>query len=205
MIRNSIQTRKGILSTGSMVKIAMLASLGTVLMLLDFPLPIFPSFLKFDLSDVPAVIGAFAMGPAAGVAIELLKNIIKVIVGTNTGFVGEIANFFVGAAYVLPVAIAYQKRPDRQGVIWGSILAILNGAFVAGILNYLVFIPLYGKVLGFPIDAFVSMGAKINAAIVDLRTLVMFAIVPFNLLKGGAVAVSGWFLFRAMQPLFKKE
>lgn len=74
----------------------MLAAIGMVLMLVDFPLPLFPSFLQIDLSDVPAVIGAFSLGPAAGVVIELLKNLLKLIVGSNTGGVGELANFLVG-------------------------------------------------------------------------------------------------------------
>src|SRR5699024_2547807 len=109
MIRNSSHSKTGIFATSSMVKIGMLSGLGMILMLLDFPLPIFPTFLKFDLSDAPAVIGAFAMGPAAGVMIEFLKNVLKIIVRSNTGGVGELANFLVGIAYVLPLALIYQK------------------------------------------------------------------------------------------------
>jgi riboflavin transporter FmnP len=188
-----------------MVKIGMLSGLGMILMLLDFPLPIFPTFLKFDLSDAPAVIGAFAMGPAAGVMIEFLKNLLKIIVRSNTGGVGELANFLVGVAYVLPLALVYQRHPNRKGVVWGSILAIFSGAFFAAVLNYFVFIPAYAVVLGYPVDAFVNMAAKINSAVVDLRTLVLFAIVPFNLLKGLIVAVSGLGLFKALQPLWKMQ
>ncbi len=203
MIRNSIQKKHGVFSTGSMVKISMLAALGTVLMLLDFPLPIFPSFLKFDLSDVPAVIGAFAMGPMAGVVVELLKNILKIIVRSNTGGVGELANFLVGIAYVLPIALVYERWPDRKGVFWGSALATVSGALFAGLLNYFIFIPAYAVVLGYPVDAFIGMAAKINSAVVDLRTLVVFAIVPFNFVKGIAIAVCSFCLFKAMQPLFR--
>ncbi len=203
MIRNSSRSKSSIFATSSMVKIGMLSGLGMILMLLDFPLPIFPSFLKFDLSDAPAVIGAFAMGPAAGVMIEFLKNVLKIIVHSNTGGVGELANFLVGVAYVLPLALVYQKWPTRKGVVWGSLLAIFSGALFAGILNYFVFIPAYAVVLGYPVDAFVKMAAKINSSVVDLRTLVLFAIVPFNLLKGVVVAISGLGLFKALQPLWK--
>ncbi len=205
MIRNSSQSKGSIFATSSMVKIGMLSGLGMILMLLDFPLPIFPTFLKFDLSDAPAVIGAFAMGPAAGVMIEFLKNLLKIIVRSNTGGVGELANFLVGVAYVLPLALVYQRHPNRKGVVWGSILAIFSGAFFAAVLNYFVFIPAYAVVLGYPVDAFVNMAAKINSAVVDLRTLVLFAIVPFNLLKGLIVAVSGLGLFKALQPLWKMQ
>lgn len=203
MIRNSSQSKSTLFSTSSMVKIGMLSGLGMVLMLLDFPLPIFPAFLKFDLSDAPAVIGAFAMGPAAGVMIELLKNLLKIMVRSNTGGVGELANFLVGIAYVLPLALVYKKWPTRKGVAWGSGLAILSGAFFAAILNYFIFIPAYAAVLGYPVEAFVGMAAKINSNVVDLRTLVLFAIVPFNLVKGVVVAISGLGLFKILQPLWK--
>lgn len=203
MIRNSSRSRSGIFSTSSMVKISMLSSLGMVLMLLDFPLPIFPTFLKFDLSDAPAVIGAFAMGPAAGVMIELLKNILKLLVRSNTGGVGELANFLVGVAYVLPLALFYKKWSNKHGVFWGSVVATISGAIFAGILNYFVFIPAYAVVLGYPVESFISMAAKINSSVVDLRTLVLFAIIPFNLVKGVVVALSGLGLFKALQPLWK--
>ncbi|NLJ79664.1 MAG: ECF transporter S component [Firmicutes bacterium] len=203
MIRNSSHAKSGVFATSSMVKIGMLAGLGMILMLLDFPLPIFPTFLKFDLSDAPAVIGAFAMGPAAGVMIEFLKNVLKIIVRSNTGGVGELANFLVGIAYVLPLALIYKKWPNKKGVLWGSLLAVFSGAFFAGVLNYYIFIPAYAAVLGYPVDAFVTMAGKINSAVVDLRTLIVFAIVPFNIIKGIIVAASGFGLFKALRPLWK--
>ena len=125
----------------------MLSGLGMVLMLLNFPLPIFPTFLKIDFSDAPALVGTFYMGPAAGVLIQLLKNILKVIVENNTGGVGELANFLVGTAYVIPLGLIYQKRKDYSGVLWGSILSVLAMTTVAGILNYYVFIPAFAWVM----------------------------------------------------------
>jgi riboflavin transporter FmnP len=191
-------------ATSSMVKIGMLAGIGMVLMLLDFPLPLFPSFLQIDLSDVPAVIGAFSMGPAAGVMIELLKNLLKIIVGSNTGGVGELANFLVGAGYVLPLALVYQRWPNRQGVLWGSITATVGAAVFAGVLNYFIFIPAYAVVLGFPVEVFVDTAALVNSAVVDLRTMVIFAIVPFNLIKGVIIAVASLTVHRVLRPLWDK-
>ena len=124
MIHNASQTRGSLFATSAMVKMGMLAAIGMVLMLVAFPLPLFPSFLQIDLSDVPAVIGAFSLGPAAGVVIELLKNLLKLIVGSNTGGVGELANFLVGAGYVLPLALIYQRWPSRSGVLWGSVQGV---------------------------------------------------------------------------------
>lgn len=197
--------RHGLLQTSAMVKIGMLSGLGMVLMLLNFPLPIFPSFLKIDFSDAPALVGTFYMGPAAGVLIQLLKNILKVIVENNTGGVGELANFLVGTAYVIPLGLIYKKRQDYSGVLLGSILSVLTMTVVAGILNYFVFIPAFAWVMGLEISDFVSAAAKVNAAIVDLRTMVFFGIMPFNLVKGTLVSFVGFGLFKALQPLWKQK
>jgi riboflavin transporter FmnP len=191
-------------ATSSLVKMGMLGGLGMILMLLDFPLPLFPIFLQVDLSDVPAVIGAFSMGPAAGVMIELLKNLLKLIVGSSTGGVGELANFLVGAGYVLILGIVYEKWPHRNGVILGAVLATVGAAVFAGVLNYFIFIPAYAVVMGLPVDAFVSVASQVNAAVVDLRTLVVFAIVPFNLVKGVIIAVAAVLVHRILRPLWDK-
>lgn len=203
MIQNPSQS-KSMFATSSMVKMGMLAAIGVVLMLLDFPLPVFPSFLKIDLSDVPAVIGAFTMGPAAGVMVELLKNLLKLIVGSNTGGVGELANFLVGAGYVLPLALVYQKWPNRIGVLCGSVAATVGAAILAGVLNYFIFVPAYAAVMGLSVDAFVQAAAKVNGAVVDLRTMVVFAIVPFNLVKGVIIAVASLVLYRVLRPLWQR-
>ena len=122
MIHNASQTRGSLFATSAMVKMGMLAAIGMVLMLVDFPLPLFPSFLQIDLSDVPAVIGAFSLGPAAGVVIELLKNLLKLIVGSNTGGVGELANFLVGGRLCPASGLDLPKvaQPLRRAVGLGD-------------------------------------------------------------------------------------
>ena len=195
--------RHGLLETSAMVKIGMLSGLGMVLMLLNFPLPIFPSFLKIDFSDAPALVGTFYMGPAAGVLIQLLKNILKVVVDNNTGGVGELANFLVGTAYVLPLGLIYQKRKNYQAVLWGCLLSVLTMTIAAGVLNYFVFIPAFAWVMGLQVSDFVSAAAKVNAAIVDLRTMIFFGIMPFNIVKGTLVSFVGYGLFKALRPLWR--
>jgi len=195
--------KHGLLETSSMVKIGMLSGLGAALMLLNFPLPIFPSFLKIDFSDAPALVGTFYMGPAAGVLIQLLKNLLKIIMDNNTGGVGELANFLVGTAYVVPLGLVYQKHKNRAGVLWGSILSVLTMTCAAGILNYYVFIPAFAWVMGLEVSDFVHMAARANAAIVDFRTMILYGIMPFNIVKGTLVSVVGFGLFKALQPLWK--
>lgn len=197
--------RRVLLDTGSMVKIGMLSGVGVVLMLLDFPLPIFPAFLKMDISDVPSIIGTFAMGTWAGVAIEFIKNLLKIVIGSKTSGVGELANFLVGTAYIIPLGLICKWQINRKRVFLGCFIATLSMAIIGGMLNYYIFIPLYAKVLGSSVNSFIDSAAKVNSLITSLRTLIVYAIVPFNLLKGIIMSVVGFGLFKVLQPLFKKN
>jgi len=191
--------------TSALVKIGMLSGVAVVLMLLDFPIPsLFPSFLKMDFSDVPAIIGTFAMGPVAGVIIELVKNLLKLIIGTNTAAVGELANFLVGTCYILPLGLVYQRWPNRRGVLLGCSLAVVSMTFFGSLLNYLIFIRAYAWALNVPIDNFVKLAAKINPAVENLGTLVVYAIAPFNLIKGIIMSVLGYSLYKVLTPLWRK-
>ena len=191
--------------TSALVKIGMLSGVAVVLMLLDFPIPsLFPSFLKMDFSDVPAIIGTFAMGPVAGVIIELVKNLLKLIIGTNTAAVGELANFLVGTCYILPLGLVYQRWPNRRGVLLGCSLAVVSMTFFGSLLNCLIFIRAYAWALNVPIDNFVKLAAKINPAVENLGTLVVYAIAPFNLIKGIIMSVLGYSLYKVLTPLWRK-
>lgn len=167
-----------------LIKISLLGAIGFLLMYLDFAIPIFPNFLKIDLGDIPALIGAFAFGPLAGVLIELLKNILHGLFKGGTAGVGELANFLVGAVYVFVAGYIYKYKKTKYNAVVSLVVATLIMTVTASILNYFVFLPLYETVLHFPIAKVVKMGAKINPGIKDLNTFIIFAILPFNLLKG---------------------
>ena len=109
---------------------AMLSAIAYVLMFLDFSVPFMPSFIKMDLSELPALIGAFAYGPVAGVVICLVKNVIHLMI-TTTGGVGELSNFLLGASFVLVSGGVYRFKKSRKGALIGSVL----GAFVMGIFS----------------------------------------------------------------------
>ena len=103
-------------TTRNLVKIAMLSAVAFVLMLLSFPLAaFFPPFLKLDLSDLPALMGGFALGPVAGVLIELIKNILNILIkGTDTGGIGELSNFIVGSFFIVPASIIYMRNKSKK-------------------------------------------------------------------------------------------
>ena len=192
--------------TRYMVQVAMLAAIATVLMLFDFPLPFAPSFYQIDLSELPVLIGAFAMGPAAGALIELVKVLLNLVLnGTDTAFVGEFANLLIGCSLVVPAGLIYQRKKTRTSAIIGMISGTVLMAAVGGFLNAYLLLPAYAAAFGMPIDSLVSMGSAVNAAITNLPTFCLFAVVPFNLVKGVVVSVITLVLYKHISRILKGE
>jgi riboflavin transporter FmnP len=186
------------------VKISILSAMALILSLIEFPLPIFPDFLKLDISDVPAILGAFAMGPVAGVMIELVKNILHFIFKNSSYGIGELANFIVGASYVYVSGIIYKTGKSRKTALIGLIAATITMGIVASIGNYLVFLPLYEKVLNFPIVAVVGLAKKINPSVVNLNTLIAYSILPFNIIKGAMLSIIVFLVYKRVSPILHR-
>ncbi|MGN1193300.1 MAG: ECF transporter S component [Dorea sp.] len=187
-----------------MAQIGMLSAIAVVLMLFEIPLPFAPSFYEIDFSEVPVLIGSFAMGPLAGAAIELVKILLNFAInGTTTAGVGELANFLIGCAMVVPAAWIYKKKHTRTGAIVGMVTGTLFMAFVGCFLNAFVLLPTYAKAFGMPIDALVGMGTAVNSHITSLTTFVIFAVAPFNLLKGFLVSLIVFLIYKKISPIFK--
>ena len=167
-------------------------------MFFDIPLPFAPSFYKIDLSEVPVLIGAFAMGPLAGAAIELIKILLNLVMkGSTTAGVGEVANFLIGCAYVMPAAWIYKTQKTKKNA--------MIGMAVGGLLNAFVLLPAYAAAFGMPMDALVGMGSAVNKAITSLPTFVLFAVVPFNIIKGVVVSLVTMLLYKHISRLLKGE
>jgi riboflavin transporter len=171
-----------------MIKISMLGVIAFLLMFFELPIPIFPPFLKIDLSDLPALIGAFALGPVAGIGIELLKNVLHGLFVGGTAFIGEAANFIVGSAFVATAGVWYSRNKNKRNALIGMVLGTVVMTATAAVFNYYVLLPLYEKVLNFPVAAVVGMGTIVNSNITDLNSFIVWAIVPFNILKGLVIA-----------------
>ncbi len=169
-----------------LIKISLMGVIAFIIMFIETAVPLFPAFLKIDLSDIPAVITGFALGPVAGVGVELIKNILHLF-RTSTGGVGELANFIVGSAYVIPAALIYQKHKTKKTAIIGMLVGTVSMALFGAIANYTFIMPFYAKIM--PIEAIIGMAAAVNKYIVDMKTLILYAIVPFNLFKGIVLAI----------------
>lgn len=200
----SSNMQKRVIGTERLVKTSILSAVAFIIMMIDFPLPIFPEFLKIDLSDIPALIGAFAMGPVVGVIIELVKNILHLLV-TKTAGIGEVANFIVGSTLVFVSAYVYSKNKTKKTAIISLVLGTIAMAIVAGLMNYFILIPLYESALKFPISAMIGAAASINSVITNLETLVLFSIVPFNILKGTIVSLVVLLIYKKVEPIIKPK
>lgn len=187
------------------IKISLLGCIAFLLMYIEIPLPIFPSFLRIDIGDLPALIGAFAFGPMAGVVVEFIKNVLYAIFKGNTALIGETANFIIGAILVYSAGIMYKFNKTRKGAFIGLLVGGLAMTVAGALLNYFVFLPLYEKVLGFKISAVVGMGAAINPNIKNLNTFIVWVIVPYNLIKAIVVSVVSLAVYKSVSPVLHRE
>lgn len=175
-MRNNLKTR-------NLARIGIMGAIGFVLMMIDLPIAfIAPSFMKLDLSDVPALISGFAMGPVAGIGVQLVKNLLNVA-KTSTGGVGEISNFIVGSTYVIVATYLYRKNRTMKNAAIGLVMGVLAMSLIAMASNYYVVFPLYSKIM-IPMEKLVDFGRAINPRIDSLATMMLYSVLPFNLIKG---------------------
>lgn len=194
---------KKVISVRTLVQIGMLSAVAVVLMLFEFPLWFAPSFYKLDLSEVPVLIGAFAMGPVAGVAIELVKILIDTLLKGSTSLgIGELANFIFGTALVIPAAVIYKKTNSRKGAFLGLVVGTLVMTFAGCIINAYVLLPAYAAAF-MPLDQLIAMGTAVNPAIHNVFTFVFLAVAPFNLIKGILVSLIVLLLYKKVRPIIK--
>lgn len=190
-----------------MVQIAVLGAAATVLMALEFPVPFLaPPFYKLDFSEIPVLVGAFALGPAAGAAIELLKVLLHMLLqGTQTAGVGDLANFLIGCSYVMPAAMIYRSKKTRRRAVAGLAAGSVCMVFAGCVMNAFVLLPAYAAAFRVPVESFVEMGAAIHPAINSLFRFCLLAVGPFNLLKGIADAAVTLLIYKRIRGLLKGE
>ena len=184
-------------SIQKLIYTAMLAAVAGVLMSLEFSVPMMPPFYKVDFSDVPSVIAVFLMGPVSGICVEVIKLLIKLItVGTNTMYVGELANQIAAFLFVWPLWFLYQKLgANRKAAVEALLLSIVIRTACACFINANITLPLYAKAMSLPLDEVIRMVASVNPAIKDLNGFIILATIPFNVLKVGLNYIVGQLLF----------
>ena len=203
-----MQKRQGrkekIFTTRKMAMIGMFSALATILMILEIPVFFTPGFYKLDFSELPALIGGYAFGPVAGVMIEFCKILLKLMTkGTSTAMVGELANFVVGCSFILPASFLYWLKKSKKSAIFSSIVGTLIMTVVGSWLNGLYLLPTFADMFGMPLTSLVGMGTAVNPYIKDVTTLVLFAVVPLNLLKGSIVSLITILIYKKLSPILK--
>ena len=198
-----MKKRHRLKKTRAITFIAMFSAIAAVLHIVDIPLFFAPSFYKLDFSELPVMICAFYMGPVAGVTCEFVKIVLKLLIkGTSTAFVGDLASFLVGCSFVLPAAICYQATLSKKGAVLSLALGTAVMSVFGSMFNAWYLIPKFSELFGMPMDAIISMGTAVNSAITSLPTLVLFAVVPFNIVKGVLVSVLTMLLYKRVEKVF---
>ncbi|HEY8363128.1 MAG TPA: ECF transporter S component [Tissierellaceae bacterium] len=197
---------KDIWNTRTMVKVSVLGVISFILMFFEFPIPwLAPTFMKLDISDLPSLIGAFALGPMVGVMVQFLKNLLNVLIeGTTTGGVGELANFVVGSVFAFTAGLIYHRKKTFTRALVGLICGTIAMTITITLANYFVIFPLYAKLMGLDMQVFIDMGKAINENITDLRSLMLLSVVPFNLLKGIILTALSLLIYKRVSPILHK-
>jgi len=200
--RMLVKNRKKFSDTHYIAYTAIFSTMAAVLMLLEIPLFFAPGFYKLDLSELPVMICTFYLGPVAGVVSEFIKVFLKLIFkGTSTAFVGDFANFAVGCAFVLPASMIYHAKPGKKTALLGLTAGTLFMTVFGSAFNALYLIPKFAQLFHMELDSIVAMGTEVNRHITSVNTLVLFAVAPFNLIKGVAVSLLTFLLYKRISPL----
>ena len=192
----------------AVVQIGMLAAVAVILMLFEIPLPFAPSFYKIDFSEVPVLVGCFAMGPVAGALIELVKILVHLVTkGTMTAGVGDVANFLFGCSYVVPAGLIYryQHKKTRTHAVAGMAAGVIITTVLACFVNAFVLLPAYGKAFGMPVQAFIEMGAAVHSGVTNLLTFAIMILVPFNLFKYTLTSVIVFFIYKRIRVILRGD
>ena len=197
-----IKKRKNLVSARSITMTALLAAISYVLAFLAFPVPLSPSFARMDLSDLPALIGAFAFGPVTGVMIELIKNVLQLL-STSTGGIGELANFIMGASYVLAAGYIYKNKKTKKMAMWACGVSSVVMGIVAAIVNYFILLPLFETFM--PLDQLIASFSKFLPFIQTKLDVVLFNALPFNIIKGLVIGAITMLVYKRLTPVLKGE
>ena len=179
----------------------MLGALATVLMFLEFPIPmLIPPFIKFDFSELPALLAAYAMGPVSGIAVCFIKNAINLL-HTQTGGVGELSNFILGVCFVLPAGLIYKKKKTQKSAMIGALAGAVLMSVVSVFSNYFVVYPVYTNFM--PMQAILGAYQAINKNVKTLWDALIWFNMPFTFIKGMCSVVITFFIYKKISPILK--
>lgn len=196
----TIQKKSSIQNVRMLTMTAVLSAIAFVLAFFEFPVPLSPSFARMDLSDLPALIGAFAYGPAAGILIELVKNALQLF-ASSTGGIGELANFIMGSSFVAAAGLIYKFHKTKKTAMLACLIASVVMGIVAAIVNYFILLPVFEAFM--PLDQLIASFGEFIPFIKTKLDVVLFNAFPFNLLKGIGISIVTMLLYKRLTPILK--
>ncbi len=196
----STSTAKSRSAVRAMAVSGILSALAFVLMMFDFPIPmLMPTFIKFDFSDFPALLGAFAFGPIYGVMIELIKNLLHVLLLSGTFGVGELSNFMLGAVFTGVAGFIYQRKKNKTGAILGSVAGALAMAVFSVPSNYFIVYPVYYNFM--PAETILAAYQAIFPGVNSILQSLLVFNMPFTFVKGMMDVLVTFLLYKNISPL----
>ena len=186
------------------ILVGLLGAMSFVLMLIRFPLPFMPSFLEFDISELPAMFAGFFLGPVGGVLVVIVKLSLKLAIqGTSTAFVGEFMNLVASVTFALSASLIYRKLHTRKGAIIAMSVATVLVSIVCVFMNAFIAFPMYARLFGMSLDAIIAMGSAVNPLVSNIFTMMLFSVFPFNILKYGATSLVTFLVYKRVGKVLR--
>lgn len=184
--------------------IGLMGAASAVLMLMRFPIPFMPPFLSFDLSGVMEIMGGLMFGPVEALCIIVVKILLQLVMqGTMSLGTGELQNFLLSCSYVLPAVFIYHRKKTKKSAIIGMSVSCVVVAIVAVITNLYLIIPFYVKLFGMSMEDIIAMCSAVNPAMKDTVSMVIFGLLPFNLIKYGATSVVTFIIYKRLSGVIR--
>lgn len=193
-------TERSVSKTRKLTAAAILSAAAYLLAFLEFPVPLTPAFARMDLSDLPALIGAFAFGPVTGVMVELVKNLLGLMTSSTVG-VGELANFLMGASYVFMAGEVYKHHKTKRMALIGGIAGSIAMGIMAAITNYFILLPMFEQFM--PLEEIIAAFGEFIPFIHTKLDVVLYNAFPFNVLKGLVITAVTMLIYKKLSPILK--
>ena len=185
----------------TLTRCGLLGAMAVILYYIEIPVV---AFYKLDVSTLPAILAGFAMGPAQGLAVIVIKNLVHML-GTSTACVGELADILMSGAFVATASLFYRRRKTRRGALCAMLLGIAAMTVAGVLVNYFILIPAYQVLMNLPLEVIIGMGQKVLSFVDSTLKLVIFITAPFNLLKAAVLSGTTYLLYKRVSPLLHQR
>ncbi len=191
--------------TQFITKIAILGALAGIISIFDINLPFIPPFYKIDLSEVITILAGFSLGVIPAICVEAIKILVNLLLnGTSTLGVGEFANFIMGLSFILPATSIYRLNKTKKQAYIGLVIGGISLVVVSSLMNYFILLPMYSYFFQIPLQSLIDMGHVLNPSINGLWTFIIFAVIPFNMIKASITSIVIILVYKKVSPILKQ-